>query len=73
MCQNRDRSYRNAGRTLRVYAPSMICRAEGEKGLFARGKSTRLTPLKISNLFHFKVPALIDTREKVTTYKHDHI
>lgn len=60
MCQNRDRSYRNAGRTLRVHAPSMIRRAEGEKGLAARAAH----PLKISNLFHFKVPAPIGIRAK---------
>lgn len=60
MCQNRDRSYRNAGRTLRVHAPSIIRRAEGEKGLAARAAY----PLKISNLFHFKVPAPIGIRAK---------
>jgi len=41
MCQNRDRSYRNAERTLRVYAPSIIRRVEGEKGLGVRAWKER--------------------------------
>lgn len=47
--------------TLHVFAPSLRYVKPGEKGLVARA------PLEISNLFHFKVPALIDAREKVTT------
>lgn len=45
--------------TLRAFAPS-LCQAGGE-GLIAHPS------LEISNLFHFKVPAFIGTREKVTT------
>jgi len=62
------------GRTLRVQAPSII-RAERERrGWLIRAWKERMAhPLKISNLFHFKIPAPIGTRAKVTTYKHGHI
>lgn len=71
MCQNRDRSYRNAGRTLARSRTLDDTPCRGREGV---GRSRAAHPLKISNLFHFKVPAPPRyTREKVTTYIHGHI
>lgn len=61
MCQNRDRSYRNAGRTLRRSRTLDDTPSRGREGV---GCSRGSHPLKISNLFHFKVPAPVGIRAK---------
>jgi len=65
MCQNRDRSYRNAGRGPYALLHPTIRQAERERE--RRVGRSHVHPLETSNLFHFKVPAFIGTREKVTT------
>lgn len=73
MCQNRDRSYQNArgthpprSRTLDDTPRRTVGPRERRGWLLAPSKEEppRLTPSKISNLFHFKVPAPMDIRAK---------